>query len=158
MNTILDYTNADDMKVLEGLDIVLAGGCFDILHRGHIEFLKNAQKEADVLVVALESDEFIRNRKKKEPVHTQLQRAEVLSAIRHVDYVVQLPYLQTHEDYFELVNRIKPHIIAVTHGDRLLDKKKAQAAAVGAVVKEVSPHHASFSSSKIVSYETVFSD
>lgn len=158
MSNILDYTNAEDMKELEGQDIVLVGGCFDILHRGHIEFLKNAQKEADVLVVALESDEFIRTRKKKEPVHTQLQRAEILAAIRHVDYVVQLPYLKTHEEYFELVKRIKPHIIAVTHGDRLLDKKKDQAAQIGAVVKEVSPHHGGFSSSNIVSYETVFSD
>lgn len=158
MSVILDYTNTAEMKELEGQDIVLVGGCFDILHRGHIEFLKNAQKEADVLVVALESDEFIRIRKKKEPVHTQLQRAEVLAAIRHVDYVVQLPYLQNDNEYFELVNRIKPHIIAVTHGDRLIEKKKEQASAVGATVKEVSSHLAGFSSSKIISYETVFSD
>ena len=55
--------------------IVLVGGCFDILHFGHLMFLKNAKEEGKVLVVLLESDEFIKKFKHREPVHKQNERA-----------------------------------------------------------------------------------
>lgn len=68
---IWKYSEADNIaKELTGKKIVLVGGCFDLLHYGHFTFLKNAKKEGDVLVVALESDEFILNQKKRKPVHT----------------------------------------------------------------------------------------
>ena len=81
------------------LDVVLVGGCFDILHIGHIRFLKAARKQGDSLVVALESDEFIRLQKRREPFHTQAERAEILAALRSVDTVILLPLLSTDEDY-----------------------------------------------------------
>ena len=52
--------------------IVLVGGCFDLLHYGHIEFLKNAKKQGEYLIVALEPDEAIVNYKKRQPIHNQL--------------------------------------------------------------------------------------
>src|SRR3712207_2220983 len=80
--------------------IVVVGGCFDILHYGHVTFLKNAFKEGDILVVALESDEYIQNKKKRAPIHTQDQRAEILAALRIVSYIIKLPYFVSDEQYF----------------------------------------------------------
>src|SRR6266403_2209747 len=51
--------------------IVLVGGCFDIIHFGHIQFLQKAKEAGDYLIVALEPDERIINYKKRTPIHTQ---------------------------------------------------------------------------------------
>ncbi|MBI3343244.1 adenylyltransferase/cytidyltransferase family protein, partial [Candidatus Gottesmanbacteria bacterium] len=58
---------------------ILVGGCFDLLHYGHIRFLEEAKKLGDHLVVALESDENVRRMKGEgRPIHTQAQRKEML--------------------------------------------------------------------------------
>lgn len=112
---------------------VLVGGCFDLLHFGHISFLKQAKALGDYLVVALESDENARRMKgDNRPIHNQKQRKEMLEALSVVNEVLMLPPMKTNEEYDALVNRIKPAIIAVTEGDPILDKKKNQAEAVGA--------------------------
>ncbi len=113
--------------------IILVGGCFDLLHYGHVQFLKEAKAHGDYLVVALESDENVRKMKgEQRPIHTQEQRKEMLEAISVVDEVISLPPMTTDEEYAELVKRIKPHSIAVTEGDPIIDKKKQHADAVGA--------------------------
>src|SRR4030042_4560215 len=108
--------------------IVLVGGCFDLLHFGHISFLKQAKTHGDQLVVALESDENVRRSKgDSRPIHTQKQRAEMLKALSFVDEVVELSPMNKYEDYFELIRNIKPAVIAFTEGDPILDKKISQA-------------------------------
>lgn len=112
--------------------IVLVGGCFDILHFGHIYFLKKAKKLGDILVVALESDENTRKLKGfKRPIHTQKQRAEMLKSLSFVDKVISLP---PFPDYQELTNQVHPTIIAATKGDPMLKKKAGHAVKVGAKV------------------------
>ena len=69
--------------------IVLANGCFDILHVGHVRYLAGARAEGDVLVVAINSDEGIRKLKGKgRPVLPENERAEVVAALESVDYVI----------------------------------------------------------------------
>lgn len=119
--------------------LVLVGGCFDILHFGHINFLKKAKKEGDILIVALESDKNIKILKGKgRPIHSQKKRAEVLAALEFVDFVICLPLMKSDRDYLELVKKIRPNIIAVTAGDPKLKNKEKQARVVGAKVKVVS--------------------
>ncbi len=130
---------------------VLVGGCFDVLHIGHIRFLKQAASQGNCLIVALESDEFIRLHKKREPFHHQTERAEVLSAIEFVDFIIPLPLLSTYEDYLELVKTVSPQIVAVTEMDSQLISKKRQAESVGAKVIEVVPLFKDLSTSKIIS-------
>ncbi len=114
---------------------VLVGGCFDLLHFGHIEFLRKAKSHGDRLVVALEADANVRRRKgDSRPIHTQAQRRAMLEALSFVDEVLPLPVMAAHEDYYELVRRLKPNVIVVTEGDKYLDKKKEQAAMVDAKV------------------------
>lgn len=113
--------------------IVLVGGCFDLIHYGHIKFLEEAKSHGDYLIVALESDENVRKMKgDARPIHSQKQRKEMLEALSFVDEVIALPPMNSDEEYADLTTRIKPHVIAVTEGDPILEKKTHHAETVGA--------------------------
>jgi rfaE bifunctional protein nucleotidyltransferase chain/domain len=72
-----------------GRTIALANGCFDLLHVGHVRYLDGASAEADCLVVAVNDDESVRRLKgSHRPVLQQDDRAELVAALRSVDYVV----------------------------------------------------------------------
>ena len=72
-----------------GLTIAFANGAFDLLHVGHIRYLEGAKREADRLVVAINSDASVRSLKGlTRPVLPEGDRAELVSALRAVDYVV----------------------------------------------------------------------
>ena len=72
-----------------GKTIALANGVFDLLHVGHIRYLEGAKAEADRLVVAVNDDEAVRALKGEgRPVMGQADRAELIAALRCVDYVV----------------------------------------------------------------------
>lgn len=129
---------------------VLVGGCFDILHYGHVEFLKKAKSFGDYLIVAIESDKRVTELKGKgRPIHTQKQRKEILESLRFVDEVIILKDKMKDKDYFEFVKKIKPSFIAVTINDPLLHKKTEQAKAVGGKIVEL-PKFKTMSSSKIL--------
>lgn len=73
----------------EGRSVVLANGCFDLLHRGHVELLESARREGDLLVVALNSDASVRAIKGRgRPLLPEAERAEVLLALEAVERVV----------------------------------------------------------------------
>jgi rfaE bifunctional protein nucleotidyltransferase chain/domain len=122
----------------KGKKIVLAGGCFDIIHIGHTRFLEKAKKEGDVLLVLLESDASVRKLKGKErPINSQAERAEILSHIRPVDFVILLPDMQFDESYDKLITQIGPDVLAVTEGDTGIDHKRRQAGLIGAEIRMV---------------------
>ena len=122
-------------KNLNHKKTVLVGGCFDILHYGHINFLKKAKSKGDYLIVALESDENVRKLKGlKRPIHSQKLRREMLQSLEFVDKIIDLPIMQSDLDYQKLVLKLKPDIIAVTDGDPILDIKRAQAETIDAKV------------------------
>ena len=69
--------------------VVLANGCFDILHVGHLRYLQEARQLGDILVVAINSDASVRKIKGHgRPILTQTERIALVSALRCVDYVV----------------------------------------------------------------------
>ena len=75
-SSIIDESQiATYLKTTHHTGIVLVGGCFDVLHFGHISFLNAARLAGKHLYVLLESDEFMIKKKKKKPVHTQEERA-----------------------------------------------------------------------------------
>lgn len=130
--------------------IVLAGGCFDILHIGHITFLEEAKKKADFLVVLLESDEAVRkNKEDGRPIQKQEDRARILSSLRFVDYVVLLPNALNDKEYDHLVKAIKPAIIATTKGDPQRQHKERQGKAIHARVVDVTERIPDTSSSRM---------
>jgi rfaE bifunctional protein nucleotidyltransferase chain/domain len=73
----------------EGRTIAFANGCFDLLHVGHVRYLEAARAEADRLIVAVNADESVRQLKGPgQPVLPAAARAELVAALRAVDYVV----------------------------------------------------------------------
>ncbi|MEI6326882.1 MAG: adenylyltransferase/cytidyltransferase family protein [Candidatus Roizmanbacteria bacterium] len=138
--------------------VVLVGGCFDVLHYGHITFLQSAKARGDILVVALENDDFIRQRKKRDPFHTMKQRAEILTNLRSVDVVICLPLFKTTEEYVRFVSIIKPSVIAVTSSDAFLTQKKICAEAIGSEVIEVCDPVRGLSSSTLLNYAHLLHD
>ena len=71
-----------------GQKVVLANGCFDLIHVGHIRYLKESKKKGDILVLALNSDSSIRKLKGEgRPILNQEERAEIASSFYFVDYV-----------------------------------------------------------------------
>ncbi len=81
---------AEDRKT--GATIALANGCFDILHVGHVRYLQASAEEADRLVVAVNDDDMVRQLKGEgRPVLPAPDRAELVAALRCVDYVVIFP-------------------------------------------------------------------
>lgn len=77
-----------------GRTIAFANGCFDILHVGHVRYLEAAADEGDRLVVAINDDESVRQLKGEgRPVLPATDRAELVAALRVVDYVVVFPEL-----------------------------------------------------------------
>lgn len=135
----------------QGKKIVLAGGCFDVLHPGHVIFLEKAKQTGDCLIVLLESDKKVKELKGvHRPVHRQGDRAKILSALSYVDYIVLLPYLKNNSEYDALIKKIKPDVIAVTKGDGDISHHQRAAKLVGASFKFVTKLIGNHSSSKIL--------
>jgi rfaE bifunctional protein nucleotidyltransferase chain/domain len=76
----------------QGRTVAFANGCFDLLHVGHVRYLEGAAREGDVLVVALNDDASVRTLKGEgRPILDDVSRAELIAALRCVDYVVVFP-------------------------------------------------------------------
>lgn len=93
----------------KSLQVVLAGGVFDIIHPGHIYTLNAAKALGDVLVVVVATDNTSEKMKKRKPLHTQEQRQELVNSLSMVD----LCLVGQEDDIFKTVNRIRPQIIAL---------------------------------------------
>jgi rfaE bifunctional protein nucleotidyltransferase chain/domain len=101
----------DDLRA-KGKKVVFTNGCFDIIHIGHIRYLKKAKELGDVLVIGLNSDRSVSIIKPKRPVNPQNHRAEVLSSLEMVDYIT----LFDEETPYELIRLIQPDVL-VKGGD-----------------------------------------
>ena len=91
------------------LNVVLAGGVFDIIHPGHIHTLNAAKDLGDVLVVVIATDKTAEKMKKRLPLHTQDQRKTLVDALLMVD----LSVIGHEDDIFKTVELIRPQIIAL---------------------------------------------
>lgn len=88
--------------------VVFTNGCFDILHRGHIDYLTKAKALGDILVVGVNDDNSVRRLKgSARPIIEQDDRANVLAALAVVDYVC----LFSEDTPFELIQAIVPDIL-----------------------------------------------
>ena len=92
--------------------IVFTNGCFDILHVGHVRYLREASALGDALVVGLNSDASVSRLKKGRPINSEDQRAEVLASLEMVDYVT----IFTEDTPFELIKSLMPDVL-VKGGD-----------------------------------------
>ena len=101
-----------------GARLVFTNGVFDLLHVGHVRYLAQARALGDALVVAINSDRSVRELKGPErPVFDQTERAEILAALRHVDYVTIFDDLSPRS----LIAKLLPDVL-VKGGDYRLDQ------------------------------------
>ena len=91
-----------------GKKLVFTNGCFDLMHNGHVTYLKFAREQGDALCVGLNSDASVRgNKGELRPVVDENNRAAVLAALRCVDYVV----IFDEKEPKELIAQILPDIL-----------------------------------------------
>ena len=109
---------------------VWTNGCFDVLHRGHIELFKFAKSQGNHLVVGLDSDEKVKRDKGSDrPFNTFEDRKEVLSSIRYIDDVW---YFDSRNGLVELIKKYQPDVMVIGSdwkgrdvvGEELVDKVK----------------------------------
>ncbi len=111
----------------DGKKVVFTNGCFDLLHVGHVRYLKAARELGDCLVVAINSDDSMRALKGSErPIIPEEQRAEILAALSCVDYVIIFQEL----DPFRLISLLQPDVL-VKGGDwapeQIVGREKVEA-------------------------------
>ena len=91
----------------EGKQVVAVSGAFDLLHIGHVTFLKKAKEQGDVLIVLQNTDASVKRYKGSErPIIPQEERIEVIAALESVDYVV----LFDEDTPIRLLNKLKPQL------------------------------------------------
>ena len=102
----------------DGARLVFTNGVFDLLHVGHVRYLSQARALGDALVVAINSDRTVRELKGSgRPVFDQAERAEILSALRQVDYVVVFDDVSPRS----LIAQLLPDVL-VKGGDYQIDQ------------------------------------
>jgi rfaE bifunctional protein nucleotidyltransferase chain/domain len=95
--------------LVAGRNVVLANGCFDILHVGHVRYLEGARKLGDTLVVAINSDRSVRALKGDgRPILNEAERVALVSALRCVDHVVVFD----EADVTRVLNVLRPSVHA----------------------------------------------
>lgn len=96
----------------KGSKIVFTNGCFDLIHAGHIRYLREAKSLGDILVVGVNTDKSVSRLKSGRPIVPEGERAEVLSALSMVDFVVFF----NEDTPYELIKSLMPDIL-VKGGD-----------------------------------------
>lgn len=92
----------------KGKKIVFTNGCFDILHLGHVSYLKRARELGDYLVLALNTDDSVKKLKgPTRPINNQNDRALVINELKSIDFVTFF----SEDTPYEIINHIKPDII-----------------------------------------------
>lgn len=107
LNNVLSEYRKENKK------IVFTNGCFDILHRGHVQYLQKARELGDLLVLGLNSDNSVKRLKGNDrPINNETDRAIVLSALECINYIS----IFDEDTPLELIKIVKPDIL-VKGGD-----------------------------------------
>lgn len=130
--------------------VVFTNGCFDILHRGHIECLKKAKSLGDLLIVGLNSDSSVKKLKgDKRPIMPQQDRAEILASLGMVDYVC----IFEEETPQKIINTLIPDVlvkggdykkkkivgkeVVESHGGRVFTVKEVKAKSSKNIIRKI---------------------
>lgn len=114
--------------------VVFTGGVFDIIHPGHIYTLSSAKNLGDVLVVTVATDKTVKKMKGHAPLNDEAKRVELVAALRTVD----LTLLGSETDMFEVVERVRPDVIALGYDQNHdVDELSLEASSRGLHIKVV---------------------
>lgn len=91
----------------QGKKVVFTNGCFDILHVGHLRYMEEAKRQGDILIVGVNSDSSVRRLKgETRPINSEMDRAEMLSGLKAVDFTI----IFQEDTPMELIDELKPSI------------------------------------------------
>ncbi len=128
---LLEKLEKDDLIKREGelilptrkgrskIKVVLAGGVFDIIHPGHVYTLKKAKSLGDILVVVVARDKTVIKMRGRKAVNDERLRLELVSNLKPVDLAI----LGSERDFFEVIEKVKPDIIALGY-DQAHDERE----------------------------------
>lgn len=109
IHSLPELTKIIEKHKQDGNRIVLANGCFDLIHAGHVRYLKESKKRGDILVVALNSDSSVRKLKGSgRPILLEKERAEIIASFSFVDYVTFFDEANVER----VLLLLKPHVHA----------------------------------------------
>ena len=113
IHTIESFRPVREFLLKSGRKLVFTNGCFDIIHRGHLEYLNEAKSLGHKLLVGINSDTSVKQLKGADrPVNNELDRAFVIDNLKTVDYVI----IFNDETPYNLIKSVKPDIL-VKGGD-----------------------------------------
>ncbi len=105
MDSLLNELNS---RRRQNETVVFTNGCFDVIHRGHIEYLKFCKQQGDIVVLGLNSDSSVRQIKGPgRPINNQHDRAAVLAGLEAVDYIITFE----EPDPLKLIEQVKPDVL-----------------------------------------------
>lgn len=130
-----------------GDKIVFLSGVFDIIHEGHLEYIRRARKYGDHLFVGVEPDKWVKQYKgENRPLNSAKNRIKIISEFKSVDFVFEMPFVLKgkHEDlyYTKRLKELNPDIAVIWIGNTYWSKWKKQVFDAGVelrVVKYTSP-------------------
>ncbi len=103
-----DAGNLGENLRRQGMKIVFTNGVFDVLHRGHVDYLAKAKSFGDILIVGLNSDKSVRSIKgPSRPLQNQRDRAAILLALKAVDFVIVFG----EDTPDKLIRQLRPHVL-----------------------------------------------
>ena len=134
----------------QGKKIGFTNGCFDLIHIGHIKYLRAAKKLCDILIVAINSDKSVKSLKgNKRPLFPQNERAEILSAFEFVDYVVIFDELDPEKTISTLlpdvlvkggdykINEIIGRDTVTSHGGKVITIPEIEGKSTSDIIKKI---------------------
>lgn len=131
MNKIIDYKQAEELRVSTDKTIVFRAGCFDVLHIGHILTLEKDKEVGGIVIVGVGKDDNISNNKRK-PLYDQYNRAYMLASLSCVDYVIILDEVSINNiDHANLLSVLKPDYWHIPADDISVQYKKQLATKLG---------------------------
>ncbi len=115
-NSLFDYEGLrfalESERVKEGKKLVFTAGVWDLLHEGHVRYLRLAKECGDILVVVVDTDDWTRKRKgPNRPLVLEEERVELLGELRSVDYIV---FIGSFHDYEECISILHPDVLVVS--------------------------------------------
>ena len=147
---ILELTDLKKIRLelkKRGKKVVFTNGCFDLLHSGHIHIFREAKKQGNILIVAVNDDASVRNIKgSSRPIFSLDERLEILMALEEIDYLVSF----SEETPQKIIASLLPDVL-VKGGDWRIDEvvgRKEVEEAGGKVV--IIPYLRGYSSSEII--------
>jgi len=150
--SLKDIKRISSIYKSKGLKIVFTNGCFDLLHKGHLDLLKKSSKYGDILIVGLNSDSSVKKLKgASRPVEDEMRRFQKLMALNYVDHVIIFKQITPKK----LISELKPDVL-VKGGDYDLNKIVGADEVVlnGGVVKVI-PLTPGFSTTSIIKKRSI---